>query len=677
MLFYQSTNANHVGRRFAIAAVAAILFLGVFLGSTPATVSGAPVVETYMTDLNVPVALAFPSDGRIFFAEIFTGNIRVVENGLLLPDPLYTLPNTAAFGETGLLGLALHPQFPTEPWIYAYQTFDDTIGGTYYNRVVRIRVTGNTGLFHEVLLDPIPAASIHNGGILGFGPEGHLYVTTGDARDFSQVPDTAQDLTSLAGKVLRMNPDGSVPADNPFVGDPNANPYVYTYGHRNPFGLTFHPATGKAYSTENGPDCNDEVNILIPGGNFGWGPSQTCDTSVLPYPQNTNQDGPSPILPIAWYTPTTAPVNAAVYTGTKFPAWQGDLVIGEFNTASLRRLDLEPPDYATPVSESVIHTAPESILEVEVGPDGAIWFTTASTIYRYTDDAQPPTASFTATPPRVNRGVPIMFDASTSSDPDGTILSYSWDFGDGFVGEGVATTHAYAVPGTYTATLTVVDNEMNSARTSRSVSVNAPPVASFSMNPARAFIGVTVAFDGAASTDPESSITLYSWDFGDGATATGPVVTHAYERRGVFTVTLTVVDDLDASDTAAAVLEVLNRPPVIVGASPAAQVSLDTNASQIFSVVAQDPESDAVTFAWEVNGVPVGSDSSSFEFRSTASGTYSVSVSVSDGSLSSSYEWTVTVGGLFSPSAIIWWIVAAILTAIAVIVLVVRLRRKR
>jgi len=581
-----------VRRTIAIAAIAAILFLGVFLVPNSPTVSGAPVLEAYMTGLDFPVALAFSPDGRIFFAEIFTGNIWVIENGLLLPDPLYTLPNTAAFGEMGLLGLALHPQFSSEPWIYAYQTFNDTTSGTFYNRVVRIRAPGNIGVFHEVILDQIPAATLHNGGIIGFGPDGKLYATTGDSTKNDVQAFTPQDLNSLAGKVLRMNPDGTVPADNPFAGDPNANPYIYTYGHRNPFGLTFHPATGNPYITENGPDCNDEVNLLVPGGNFGWGPSQTCDTSVLPYPQNTNQDGPIPILPIAWYTPVTAPVNAAVYIGTKFSAWRGDLIMGEFNTASLRRLDLEPPNYDAVVGEEVILTVPEPILDVESAPDGAIWFTTPTTIYRFFESAQPPKASFTATPARVGPGVPAVFDASASVDPDGTIVSYSWTFGDGAVGSGAVTTHAYSASGTYPVTLTVVDDESNQD------------------------------------------------------VATGSII--------------------------------VNSAPIIISKFPTASIILELNLSTTLTIFVSDADDDSLTYIWQVNGVVAPSNGRSFEFRAGAEGTYSVTVTVSDGSLSDSDEWIVAVVGRGTASPpFVWWIPALVVIGGVSIILALWLWRRQ
>ncbi|MBI4417120.1 MAG: PQQ-dependent sugar dehydrogenase, partial [Euryarchaeota archaeon] len=173
-------------------------------------------LEEYMTGLNWPVALAFAPDGRIFYAERFTGAIRIIQNRALLPQPFYTLENTAAGGEQGLLGLALDPAFPAGPYVYAYHTFDDPANGIVYNRIVRIRASGNAGTFDRVVLDRIPAAGVHNGGILAFGPDGKLYATDGDATNTA----AAQDLSALNGKIMRINPDGSVPSDNPFVGDP-------------------------------------------------------------------------------------------------------------------------------------------------------------------------------------------------------------------------------------------------------------------------------------------------------------------------------------------------------------------------------------------------------------------------------------------------------------------------
>jgi glucose/arabinose dehydrogenase len=429
-------------------------------------------VAVYLSGLSWPIALAFSPDGRIFFAERFTGAIRIIEDGSLLPTPFYTLTNTSPAGERGLLGLALDPGFPTTPYVYAYQTYDDAANGSIVNRIVRILASGDAGLSHAEILrtPPLSGATNHNGGVIGFGPDGKLYALVGENANTA----LSQDPLSLLGKVLRMNPDGSVPSDNPFVGNASWDGLVYTSGHRNNFGLAFHPDTGRAYVTENGPGCNDEVNLLAAGRNYGWGPSHTC-SSPPPPPNNTNRDGPNPVLPIWWWGPTICPTNAAFLAGPTFPAWRGDLIMGDCNDRRLHRFDLSPPAYETVALDTILYTAPSSIIEVEAGPDGAIWFTTPSTIYRYFDAVEPPTASFTATPNPVDVGVAVAFDASASSDPDGTIVSYAWDFGDFATGTGVTTSHAYTGPGTYTVVLNVTDNGSFTHSTSQQVVVVLPP----------------------------------------------------------------------------------------------------------------------------------------------------------------------------------------------------------
>jgi glucose/arabinose dehydrogenase len=511
-----------------------------------------------MTGLDWPIALAFSSDGRIFFGERFTGNIRIIEDGVLLATPLYTLPNTASSGERGLLGLALDPGFPAAPYVYAYQTYDDAFNGTVYNRIVRIVASGNVGLSHSVILrmPPLSGATNHNGGVIAFGPDGKLYAVVGENAN----PSLSQDPASPMGKVLRMNPDGSAPADNPFVGNPLWHELVFTYGHRNMFGLAFHPATGRAYVTENGPNCNDEVNLLAPGDNFGWGLNAICATPPPP-PDNTNQDGPDPVLPIWWWGSTICPTNAAIYQGPYFPAWQGDLLLGDCNFRRLHRLDLNPPAYDAVASDTILWTAPGAILEVEAGPDGAIWLTTPTTIYRYWDAGQPPVASFVATPSPAAVGTPVTFDASASTDPDGTIVSYTWDFGDSAYGSGETVSHTYPSAGTFTVVLRVTDNESFTSSSSRDLVVEAGP------GPPRIL-----------SSDP----------------GLGPVT-------------------------------------VVLGAT------------RTFTVTASDPDGDALTYTWRVNGSPMGGNAPTFDFVGSALGTFSVNVTVTDGSSAVWREWTVSV----------------------------------
>src|SRR5207249_2788019 len=333
--------AVSVRRSFSMGLVLLIVAgsLALLVPATPAAASGE--ITPYMTGLNYTIALAFASDGRIFYAQRNTGSIRIIQGGPMPPTPFYTLTNT------------------------------------------------NTAL--------------------------------------------SQDPLSPLGKVLRMNTDGSAPSDNPYFGNASWNPLVYTYGHRNMFGLAFHPVTHRPYVMENGPNCNDEINLLpdLAGArrNFGWGPNANC-SGTPPPPNDTNQDGPNPVLPIWYWRTTICPTNAAIYGGPYFPAFRGDLFMGDCNTWTFHRLHLVPPNYDTVDLDTPVWVAPAAILDVEVGPDGAIWITTPSTIYRYWDSGKPPVPSFTATPNPVVVGATVTFNATASYDPDGMITAYSWDFGD-------------------------------------------------------------------------------------------------------------------------------------------------------------------------------------------------------------------------------------------------------
>ena len=200
---------------------------------------------------------------------------------------MFKIPNVVTGGENGLLGLALRPNYPQDRDVWAFVT--RRVSGTVINQLVRIRADGSG----FTVLRRLPAASNHDGGRIMFGPDGKLYVVIGD----NNYPARAQNLASMAGKMLRLNADGTVPADNPRAGSP-----IIAYGIRNSFGFTFDPQNGRLWETENGPDCNDEIN-LVPRfklSNFGWGPSATC-SSPPPAPRNTNQNGPSPVAPKVYF----------------------------------------------------------------------------------------------------------------------------------------------------------------------------------------------------------------------------------------------------------------------------------------------------------------------------------------------------------------------------------------
>jgi glucose/arabinose dehydrogenase len=216
------------------------------------------------------------------------------------------------------------------------------------------------------------AAFHHNGGHILFGPDRRLYVVIGDR---GHQP-SAQDLDVVTGKVLRLTAGGKPAPGNPFPDSP-----VFAYGIRNSFGMAFDPHTGVLWETENGPTCNDELNIIESGANYGWGPAQTCSTPPAP-PLNTNRDGPDPVLPVAFYTPTVAPTGITFCDGCRLGRGSRDtLLYGEFKTHDIVRVRLDAGRTAVVGQRSLYHHD-DGILSMETAPDGAIHFSDTDGIYR-------------------------------------------------------------------------------------------------------------------------------------------------------------------------------------------------------------------------------------------------------------------------------------------------------
>jgi aldose sugar dehydrogenase len=288
-------------------------------------VSSAQIgLDTIATGLEIPWAMAFAQDGRLFVTER-PGRIRVIEHGRLLPSPWATL-DVETGGEDGLMGLALAPDFATSHQLFVVGTFRN--GGDLVNRVIRFTERNGAGTEPTVILDKIPSNSLHAGDAIAFGPDGLLYVATGDAR----TPPNAQRNTSLAGKILRITRDGSVPADNPDKNSP-----VYARGFRNVQGLAWDGATRQLFATEHGPSGfanelmrhdNDELNAIERGANYGW-PVVAGSGGSGEYRQ-----------PIAVWNPGIAPSGLAVYEGSEFPEWRGNLFIGALRGQHLRRVSV-------------------------------------------------------------------------------------------------------------------------------------------------------------------------------------------------------------------------------------------------------------------------------------------------------------------------------------------------
>lgn len=318
-------------------------------------------VQVVATGLEVPWAIDFAADGRLFVSER-PGRIRVVAGGDLDPIPWVTIDVDDSTSEGGLMGMALHPDFPAEPWVYACYTAP--AGAGEINRISRWREVDGRGRSEEILLGDIPAASIHDGCRLKFGPDGMLYASTGDAGQ----RDPAQDLGSPLGKILRLRPDGSVPADNPF----GPTSPVYSYGHRNPQGLAFRPSDGLLLSTEHGPSfefglrARDEVNVIAGGGNYGW-PEAVGAPSVAPFRD-----------PLLMYAGTALPpAGASFYAGAAIPAWTGDFFFASLGQRHLHRVVFDRCDRVVEL-ERLFANAYGRLRDVVEGPDGALYVATSN-----------------------------------------------------------------------------------------------------------------------------------------------------------------------------------------------------------------------------------------------------------------------------------------------------------
>ncbi|MDT7886226.1 MAG: PQQ-dependent sugar dehydrogenase [Thermoproteota archaeon] len=332
--------------------ISSVLF---YFSNYSVNVQGYDIINV-VTNLDTPWSLAFSKNGILFFTER-PGYVKAFYNNTLINLKVENL-NVKEIGEGGLLGIALDPNFPNSPYIYLYYTYEE---GNLWNRVVRYKFENWSLVNQKILIDKIPAATLHNGGRIKFGPDGKLYITTGDATQ----RDLAQDINSLAGKILRINPDGSIPEDNPFPNSP-----IYSYGHRNPQGIDWFD--NLMFSSEHGPSgelgyAHDEINFIIKGANYGW---------PIVVGISNDKRFKNPILDTG--EETWAPSGISFYKGNIYPELKNKLLVATLRGKHLRIIEIDFKEIKVLNHYAILSNMLGRIRDVVEGPDGYIYIATSN-----------------------------------------------------------------------------------------------------------------------------------------------------------------------------------------------------------------------------------------------------------------------------------------------------------
>ncbi|OGH90637.1 MAG: hypothetical protein A2479_03275 [Candidatus Magasanikbacteria bacterium RIFOXYC2_FULL_39_8] len=466
-------------------------------------------IETVVSGLNVPVAGAFTPDGRLLVTEKI-GTVRVIKNGVLLSTPLIVLNDVNVYADHGLLGIAIDPDFEKNGYIYLSYTYEnnpDDFGGPKTGRIIRLTTHGDTvDPDSKIILvgsvggdaghpscndfpagtDCIPSdAGSHSVGGLRFGPDGKLYASLADGSRFDIVDPHALDTFDtqiLAGKILRINTDGTGPADNPFYnGDPHANQSkVYAYGFRNPFRLNFNPLNNQMYIGDVGWYDTEEINLGVPGGNYGWPcregreaqPNYDCVTE--------NYVDPLYTIPNEHTATSTFALIGGTFSGAAYPMpYQNNYFFGVFGRDTVKRVVFDKDNNVISHVENFL-VGTDGPVDFFTGPDGSVYFISiiAGEVRRITYNTnRPPNVVLDATPQTGSTPLEVSFSSSGTTDPQGYSTVYNWDFGDGSeISHETHPQHIFVADGTYTVILSVSNDRGASDEAKTTIIVGDVPV---------------------------------------------------------------------------------------------------------------------------------------------------------------------------------------------------------
>jgi glucose/arabinose dehydrogenase len=486
------------------------------------------------TATTVAVASAFSNDVVVQNLNFVPGTLRVVQPGATQPDstPFLVIPSAVATADAGLHDLVLDPSFATNRYLYVF--YEHAIGSSFRDTVSRFTAApdlNSASAASEFVLwqdDAATTTGSHHGASLAFGPDGKLYISTGDN---GQPPDS-QSLTSYHGKILRINPDGSIPTDNPFVDGQGGNKdEIWAYGLRNPYRMTFEPSSGRLYVADVGGNVAtsiEELDLISRGANYGW---PLCDGGPC-----ASQGVSGPVF---WYPHEgrdAAIMGGFFYTGNQFPAaFKGSYFFADYAQNWLKRLTFDPTGTVVtgvfnlqPLDGSPDSTTIGDPVQLHQGPDGALYYLDLSfdehastfndgTLHRIRfvgTTNQPPDVVASATPLQGQPPLNVDFSSAGTQDPDGDQMTFAWSFGDGSSSTAPNPSHTYASPGQYTATLTVSDGTQTSFK-SLTIRVGTAPVGRI-LTPSSGTLfqagdHILISGDGTDAEDGSLPDSAFSW----------------------------------------------------------------------------------------------------------------------------------------------------------------------